>query len=68
MHILFCPRECYLLEGIEVSALPGYDCFWIRTACETGVLLVDVGFCARFAVSLYLEATSLQMVRSEPEC
>ena len=34
-----------------MPALPGYDCFWIGTACETVVLLVDVGFCARLAVS-----------------
>ena len=34
-----------------MSVLPGYDCFWIRTACETGVLLVDVDFCEGLAVS-----------------
>ena len=50
-HILFYPQGYYLLEGIEVSALPGYNCFWIRTAYKTVVLLADVGFYARLAVS-----------------
>lgn len=32
-------------------ALPEYDCFWIKTASEIVVLLVNVGFCEKFVVS-----------------
>lgn len=49
--ILYCPRGCCELEGREVSARSGCDCFGIRCACTTLVLLVDVGFCEGLAVS-----------------
>jgi len=42
-----------------VLALPGYDCFRIRIACEILVLLAGVGFCARLAVSRCPEAAFL---------
>ena len=45
-----------------MPALPGYNCFWTRSACETVVLFVDVGFCEKFAVLRYLEAASLQII------
>ena len=48
-----------------MPVLPGYDSSWIRTACETVVLLVDVGFCEGPAVFLCLEAASLQIVSSD---
>lgn len=67
VHILFCGRGCCLLEGIEVSALPGYDCVWIRIACKTVLLLVGVGSFARLAVSLRRRVASLQTVSSYPE-
>ncbi len=44
-------RGCCLLEEREVPALPGCDCFRIGIACETAVLLVDVGCCEGLAVS-----------------
>lgn len=34
-----------------MCALPGYNCFWLGTACETVELLVDVGCYERLAVS-----------------
>ena len=34
-----------------MPALPEFDYLWIKTAGETVVLLVDVGFCEGLAVS-----------------
>ena len=42
-----------------MSALPGYNRSWIKTACETIVLFIDVGFCEGLAVFGCLEAASL---------
>ena len=48
-----------------MSALAGYVYFLIKTACETVVLLVDVGFCEGLAVFRCLEAAFLQMISSD---
>lgn len=48
-QILFCSRGCCLLKGKKLPVLSGYGS-WIKTAYETAVLLVNVGFYEGLAV------------------